>query len=337
MQNKKEELMKKIVSTIAAIVLAAAVFAGGSSDKGNKHYVMKLSTQLNETSVMVKGFKELAENVKAKTNGRLEIQVYPSAQLGTDEDVIEQAIQGVNVCVLTDAGRMGNYVHDIGIIGMAYFADKYDDVLKVTQGATFKGWVDELATKNDIRVLSFNWYDGSRSFYTHKPVKTPADLKGQRIRTPGAPAWAESVAALGGTPVAMPWNDTYSGIQSKALDGCEVQLTSAVPARLYEVVKYLDKTEHFHLINGLIVGEKWFKTLPADLQKILVEETQAAGAKNAREVEAKGAELEAELVKQGMTVVNVDMDAFRKAADAAYDKLGFTALRAQIYKEIGKK
>lgn len=329
-------MKKTLLNTIVSILLVGSLFAAGNSDKGNKKYVLKLSTQLNETSVMVKGFKELAENVKSKSNGRLEIQVYPSAQLGTDEDVIEQAKQGVNVCVLTDAGRMGNYVPNMGIIGMAYFADKYDDVLKVTKGATFASWVDELAEKNDIRVLSFNWYDGSRSFYTHKPVKVPADLNGQRIRTPGAPAWAESVKALGATPVAMPWNDTYSGIQSKALDGCEVQLTSAVPARLYEVVKYLDKTEHFHLINGLIVGEKWFKTLPEDLQKLLVEETQAAGAKNAREVEAKGAELEAELVKQGITVVDVDMAAFKKAADAAYEKLGFTALRAQIYKEIGK-
>lgn len=331
--------LTKLVSA-AAVISCAASFAfigcrgkGGSS---NKTFTLKLSTQLNETSVMVQGFNELAENVKTKSNGRLIIQVYPSAQLGSDEDVIEQAIQGVNVAVLTDAGRMGNYVNDIGVMGMAYFADNYDDVLKVTQGDTFSGWVEKLASENDIRVLSFNWYDGARSFYTHVPVRSPSDLRGQRIRTPGAPAWAESVASLGATPIAMPWNDTYSGIQSKALDGCEVQLTSAVPARLYEVVKYLDKTEHFQLINGLIVGERWFKTLPEDLQQLLVSETQAEGEKNARIVESKSAELEAELVRQGMTVIEVDKEPFKKAADAAYAKLGFTELREQIYREIGK-
>jgi TRAP-type C4-dicarboxylate transport system substrate-binding protein len=331
--------MKKIV--VCGFLLSAlavfGMFANGVSDNaGSKVYTMKLSTQLNETSIMVQGFKELADNVKAKSNGRLIIQVYPSAQLGTDEDVIEQAIQGVNVCVLTDGGRMGNYVKDIGIIGMAYFADNYDDVLKVTKGQTFAGWTKKLAEENNIRVLSFNWYDGARSFYTNKPVNAPADLKGLRIRTPGAPAWAESVAALGATPVAMPWNETYSGIQSKAIDGCEVQLTSAVPARLYELVKYMDKTEHFQLINGLIVGEKWFKTLPADLQNLLITETQAEGEKNARIVESKSKDLENELVKQGMTVVSVDKTPFKKAADAAYAKLGFAGLRAQIYKEIGK-
>jgi TRAP-type C4-dicarboxylate transport system substrate-binding protein len=285
---------------------------------------------------MCEGFYELADNIKAKSNGRLNVQIYPSAQLGTDEDVIEQAIQGVNVCVLTDGGRMGNYVKDLSIIGMAYFADNYDDVLKVTQSSTFNNWEKELAEENSIRVLSFNWYDGSRSFYTNKPVTEPSDLNGLRIRTPGSPAWAESIAALGATPIAMPWNSTYAGIQSKALDGCEVQLTAAKASRIYEVTKYMDKTEHFQLINGLIVGEKWFKTLPADLQEILISETQAAGEKNARIVEANATELEEVMVKQGITVVSVDKAAFVKAADAAYEKLGFTDLRKQIYAEIGK-
>jgi TRAP-type C4-dicarboxylate transport system substrate-binding protein len=262
--------------------------------------------------------------------------VYPSAQLGSDEDVIEQALQGVNVAVLTDGGRMGNYVKDIAIIGMAYFADNYDDVLKVTQSAKFAEWEKELVDKNGIRILSFNWYDGGRHFFTNKVVNTPADLKGQRIRTPGAPAWAESVTALGGTPVAMPWGETYSAVQSKAVDGCEVQLTSALGSRIYEVLKYMVRTEHFQLINGLIVGEKWFQTLPQDLQTILLEETKAAGEKNARYVESKIAEIEKQLVGYGITIIEPDVQSFVKASDAAYAKLGFTELRKEIYKQIGK-
>jgi TRAP-type C4-dicarboxylate transport system substrate-binding protein len=74
---------------------------------------------------MVDGFKAWAKAVEEKTSGNLQIQVFPSAQLGSDEDVIEQALQGVNVAVLTDGGRMANYVKDIGIIGMPYIADNY--------------------------------------------------------------------------------------------------------------------------------------------------------------------------------------------------------------------
>lgn len=333
-------MRNKRVAVVAIVLMLAmvtvSVFAQGGAEKGDKVYTLKLSTQLNETTPMVEGFKALAESVKARSNGRLVVEVYPSAQLGSDEDVIEQALQGVNVAVLTDGGRMGNYVKDIAIIGMAYFANNYDDVLKVTQSAKFAEWEKELVDKNGIRILSFNWYDGGRHFFTNKVVNTPSDLKGLRIRTPGAPAWAESVTALGATPVAMPWGETYSAVQSKAVDGCEVQLTSALGSRIYEVLKYMVRTEHFQLINGLIVGEKWFQTLPEDLQTILLEETKAAGEKNARYVESKIADIEKQLVGYGITVIEPDVQAFVKASDAAYAKLGFADLRKEIYKQIGK-
>lgn len=320
---------------LLAALSAALLLVGPIAHAAEKTYTMKLSTQLNESTPMVQGFKKLAENVKAKSNGRLLIEVYPSAQLGSDEDVIEQAMQGVNVAVLTDGGRMGNYVREFGIIGMAYFADAYDDVLKVIESPTYKNWEKRLSDEG-FRVLSFNWYDGPRHFLTNKPVKTPADLKGLRIRTPGAPAWVESVTALGATPVAMPWGETYSAVQSKAVDGCEVQDTSTLGSRTYEVLKYRNKTGHFQLINGLIVGEKWFKTLPEDLQKMLLEETKAAGQENARYVEKQLVEIEKKLTEFGMETVEPDVAAFKKAAEAAYDKLKFADLRKQIYTEIGK-
>lgn len=318
-----------ILSVLAVACLAAPGFAG------EKVYVMKLSTQLNETTPMVKGFMQLADNIEKASNGRLKVEVFPSAQLGSDEDVIEQAMQGVNVAVLTDGGRMGNYVRDIGIIGMAYFADNYDDVLKVVESATYKKWEDQLVNEG-IRVLSFNWYDGPRHFLTHQPINVPADLNGQRIRTPGAPAWAESVAAMGATPIAMPWGEVYSAVQSKAIDGCEVQDTSTIGSRTYEVLKYRNRTGHFQLINGLIVGERWFSTLPADLQKILLDETKAEGQRNARLVEKEIEGIVEKLTEYGMVTTNPDVAAFKKASEKAYEKLGFTALRAQIYKEIGK-
>ncbi len=328
--------MRATVAKFFTLALALTLLLALSSQAGEKTYILKLSTQLNETTPMVKGFKQLAENVKKASNGRLLIEVFPSAQLGSDEDVIEQAMQGVNVAVLTDGGRMGNYCRDIGIIGMAYFADNYDDVLKVVESPTYKKWEDELVSEG-IQVLSFNWYDGPRHFLTHQPINVPADLNGQRIRTPGAPAWAESIRALGATPVAMPWGEVYSAVQSKAIDGCEVQDTSTMGSRTYEVLKYRNKTAHFQLINGLIVGVTWFQTLPEDLQKLLRAETKAEGQRNARVVEKAVDDIEKKLTEYGMVTTYPDVPAFKKAAEAAYEKLGFTKLREQVYQEIGKK
>lgn len=331
--------MKKRISLLLLCVLCLGLIVGcseKSSGEDDKIYTLKMSTQLNESSPMVEGFKDWAERVKEKTDGKVIIDIYPSAQLGSDEDVIEQAIQGVNVAVLTDGGRMANYVNDIGIIGMPYIADDYDDLLAITETDVFDGWVDELSQNDGIRVLSFNWYDGPRHFLTNKPVNSPEDLSGVRVRTPGAPVWAKSVEAMGATPIAMGWTDTYNGVQSKAIDGCEAQHTASYGQRLYEVLSYINKTGHFQLANGIIVGENWFNTLPEEYQTILIDESKAAAAENARLVEQITDEYEAKMVAEGMEVVEVDRELFKSAAEKAYDELGFKELRDEIYRELGK-
>lgn len=331
--------MKKILGVIliSLIVTTFISFSSGMSIAKEKTYLLKMSTQLNESHPMVEGFKEWAKRVKEKTNGRLVIEVYPSAQLGSDEDVIEQALVGVNVAVLTDGGRMANYVKGIGIIGMPYIADNYDEVRAITESPTFQSFFEELEKENDIKVLSFNWYDGARHFLTNKPVRTPQDLKGLRIRTPGAPVWSKSVESLGATPVAMSWPDTYNAVQIKAIDGCEAQHTASYGLRLYEVLKYINKTRHFQLANGIIVGTKWFNTLPSDLQTVLVNECKAVGRENAALVAKVTDDYERKMVEHGMQVIEPDIKAFKLAAESAYKVLGYTELRNKIYSEIGKK
>jgi TRAP-type C4-dicarboxylate transport system substrate-binding protein len=334
--------MKKLQFFVCAAVVAALAggflsMTGCKKKEGPTTYILKMSTQLAPDSIMVQGFEKWAENVSAKTDGILTIQVYPSAQLGSDEDVIEQAIQGANVAVLTDGGRMSNYVKDIGIVGMPYIADDYAELRKITETPIFDGWVNQLAAQDGIRMLSANWYDGPRNFLTNVPVNLPADLKGQRIRTPGAPVWARSVEAMGATPIAMGWNDSYNAIQSKSIDGVEAQNTASYALHIYELLKYLNKTEHFLLANFIIVGEKWFTTLPENLQKILVDECKAAAYENAAQVDQKSAELEKEMADRGMTITNPDKEAFKTAAEAAYTALDFAGLRDQIWQAIGKK
>ncbi|MEW9674131.1 C4-dicarboxylate TRAP transporter substrate-binding protein [Ammoniphilus sp. 3BR4] len=338
--------MKKFTGLLSAVLVTSLVLAGcgnsapeatGDAKAGSDTvYTLKMSTQMADTHPMVEGFHQLAKRLDEKTNGRIKMEVYTSAQLGSDEDVIEQAIQGVNVAVLTDGGRMGNYVKDIGIIGAPYLTDNYEEVLKITQGDTFKSWEKELAEQNGIRVLSFNWYDGARHFLTNKPVKSPEDLDGLRIRTPGAPVWAESVKAMGAIPVAMPWPESYTAVQQGAIDGAEAQHTATYASRMYEVVKYVNKTGHFQLVNGIIVGEKWFDTLPEDLQNILMEETKAVAEENAKHIASLSQEFEEKMKAEGMEVVEVDVEAFKAAADKAYEVLGLKELREKIYAEIGK-
>ena len=335
---------RKVLILCLVLVLAAGtgLFAAGGGQSGGgaqaaKTYTLKMSTQQADTAPIVGGFKAWADAVKQRTNGAVTIEVYTTAQLGSDEDVIEQALQGANVAVLTDGARMANYVKDIGIVGMAYIADNYDELRKITETATFKSW-DALLVKEGIRILSYNWYDGPRNFWTNKEIKTPADLSGVRIRTPGAPVWARSVASLGATPVAMPWNDSYNALQNKVIDGVEVQSTSGYPSKTYEVVKIITKTEHFQLANFIMCGEKWFSTLPANYQTILLEECKKASVENAQQILAAGEGFEKQMVDNyGVKVNFIDKAPFVAAAEKAYEELDFKAARDKLWAEIGKK
>ncbi|MGL5624172.1 TRAP transporter substrate-binding protein DctP, partial [Cetobacterium sp.] len=132
------------------------------------------------------------------------------------------------------------------------------------------------------------------------------------------------------------WSEVYNGIQTKSIDGCEVQYTSAVSSHIYEVAKFVNKTEHINLLNCIVASDKWFKQLPEDYKNILIETAQETGYENAKYVISLQDKLEQDLVNNGMTIVEVDKEAFKLAANKAYDVLKFTELREKIYNEIGK-
>ena len=264
-------------------------------------YELRISTSQTEQALITRNYQKLADTLNEKSEGRLKVSVFPAGQLGTDEDVLEQGIQGVNVAVNTDASRLGQYVKDFSIFMMGYFIDSYDEGYAVTQTDTFKAWCDELEEKHGIKVLSFTFYDGPREFMTNKPINTPDDLKGLRIRTIGQEVCTETIAAMGATPISMSWGEVYNGIQSKALEGCEVQNTSSYPSKIYEVCNTQSKTGHFQLMQGLICGKTWFDSLPADLQQLLEETAVEIGKETAADVMAEVEEDEKLMVEAGMS------------------------------------
>jgi TRAP-type C4-dicarboxylate transport system substrate-binding protein len=234
---------------------------------------------------------------------------------------------------------MGNYVPGIACMNGPYFAETIGEVEKLKKMPTVKGWLDELANKYGFKVLSFGWIQGYRHFFTHKPVRTPEDLKGLRIRTPPAPIWQESVRALGATPVALAFGEMYPALQQKVVDGVELVYNNIPAGRFYEVLKYVSETGHIMLVNFEVISAKWFNALPPNYQKILVEECDEAGMETSKLIiEKLEKEVKADLIKKGMIVVDkVDLPAFRKAGDKAYEVLKIADVKEKVFKELGKK
>jgi tripartite ATP-independent transporter DctP family solute receptor len=321
-----------------AVLLLAAALVGTTAEAGT--HVLKFNHVLGAKEPYHQGFLNWAKAVKEKTKGGLEVQVFHSAQLGVEEDIIEQIRAGANIGQNTDSARMGNYVPGIAIMNGPYFAENLDEVGKLLKSPTVRGFLDELANKHGLKVLSFSWVQGYRHFFTNKPIRTPEDLKGLRIRTPPAPIWQESVRALGATPVAMAFGDMYPALQQKAMEGVELVYNNIPAGRFYEVLKYVSETRHIMLVNFEVVSAKWFSALPADFQKVLVEECDKAGIATSKLIMDKlEKEVKQDLVqKRGMIVTdNVDLAAFKKAGEKAYEVLKIADVKNKVFAEIGKK
>lgn len=324
----------KRLRPISAGILAALLASTSAQAQEN---TLRFNHVLGPSEPYHAGFLEWAERVNKRTNGKLKIEVFHSAQLGVEEDIIEQIRQGANIGQNTDSARLGNYVPAIAVMNGPYFAESLEQVWKLTDSPTIKKWQDELANQHGLKVVCFDWVQGFRHFFTNKPIRSPQDLAGLRIRTPPAPIWQESIRALGAAPTAMAFGDMYPGLQQKAIDGVELVYANIPAGRFYEVLKYANETGHILLINFQVVSSQWFNKLPADQQTALVEECRAVGRATSEKIAKMNDEIKADLQKKGMEIVtDIDLKAFRKAGQKAYEVLGISDAKKAIEAEMGK-
>jgi tripartite ATP-independent transporter DctP family solute receptor len=324
----------RLMPICAALGLAILT---GAAAQAQETYTLRFNHVLTPKDPFHEGFTNWAKRVEERTKGGLKIEVFHSAQLGVEEDIIEQIRQGANIGQNTDSARLGNYIPGIAAINGPYFVESLDEVWKLTEAPTVKKWEEELASQHGLKVVCFDWVQGFRHFFTNKPIKTPQDLSGLRIRTPPAPIWQESIRALGAAPVAMNFGDVYSGLQTLAIDGAELVYPNITAANLNEVLEYANETGHILLVNFQVVSSQWFDGLPEDHQTALVEECRRAGQETSATIEDAVAEAKATLQERGMTVVeDVDLEAFREAGEKAYEALNLVEHKNKVQAEIGK-
>ena len=293
-------------------------------------YTLSINTALTTTDPLYKGLESFRDAVAERSKGALGVKLFPNSQLGADEDMLEQARAGAPVAVVVDGGRLAVFQKEFGVLGAPYLASGYEDVRKVVTSPLFEEWVKKLHDTSGHQVLSFNWWQGERHLWTTKPVTGPADLSGLRMRTPGAPVWVGTVAAMGATPTPMPFSEVYSALEQKVIDAVEAQLPAGYGAKLFEVTKYVTKTGHINLITGIVTSAPWFDSLSPELQTILREEALKAGDLASHGTEDALTQIEKDLVAAGMTISDIDTAAFKSATAGVYDKLGYGELRDQL-------
>jgi tripartite ATP-independent transporter DctP family solute receptor len=199
-------------------------------------HTLRLGTVLAPGDPLVVGAEKMKQAVEERSNGKIEVQIFPSSQLGDTQDMMDQAQAGANVGTFVEASRVSVYVPEFNVLVAPYVFDSVDELAKLVKTPTYDNWNKQLEEKTGLTLLSFNWYQGARNMLTKKPIANPADLQGVRVRTIGQPLWIKTIGAMGAVPTPLAWAEVYSSLQLGVIDGAEAQPSAIRGAKLYEVV-----------------------------------------------------------------------------------------------------
>jgi len=321
MHDRQTPNLKTACKTLAAALLVLA------SNSALAEIKFALSTSQTAQDPLTIAMEAAAQRIKARSNGELNPTVYPSSQLGSDNDVLEQIRNGAAVAVLVDAGRLASFKKELGILAAPYLVDEHTQYAAITASPVYQEWVEDLASSSGIRLLNYNWFQGTRQMFSTKPVRKPADLKGVRVRTIDAPGWLATVNALGATAVPLPWSEVYSALQLGAIDGAEAQLTGAYGIKLHEVTKNLAFTGHVHLLTGMATSETWFKSLSPAHQTIVAEELHRGGEEASAGTLAKIDAILKDMQAAGVVVNPINVEDFKALVPGVYRELGLEQAR----------
>ncbi len=321
----------RIGSSVIALaaLIAAMPFAAGAKS------TLRIGTVLAAGDPLMVAALQMKKEVEAATKGEVEIQVFPSSQLGDTQAMMDQAQAGANVGTFVEGSRLAPHVPEFNVLVAPYAFNSVDELAKFVETPTFQQWNDKLKAKTGLTLLSFNWYQGARHMLTKKPVAAPADLKGVRVRTIGEPLWIKTIGAMGAVATPMAWAEVYPALQTGVLDGAEAQPSAIRGAKLFEVVSHITLTEHIYLMSGLVVSDKWLQSLPEAQRKIVVDTARSAGASALKANVEQADQIFNEIKAKGVKVTQVDKTPFKTAVQPVYGELGLTDMIAQARKAIG--
>ncbi|MGP9497431.1 C4-dicarboxylate TRAP transporter substrate-binding protein [Halomonas sp. AOP43-D1-4] len=314
----------KTLFPIALVLASSSAYA---------NYQLNVSIALSPQDPIAQALDTAKEKIEERSNGELAIQIFPNSQLGSDEDVVEQIRSGANIAILIDAGRLSEYQPELGILSAPYLVEDHRDYDQITSSALYSDWVESLADQSGLRLLNYNWFQGSRQMLTQSEVNAPEDLSGVRIRTINSPVWVETIEAMGATATPLPWSEVYSALQLGSIDGAEAQLTAAEGQNLHEVITHVALTNHIHLMTGIATSEQWFQSLPEELRTILDEELLSAGNEASIAIAEAQAAVQERMESEGVTFTEVDAELFRERVGGVYEELGYDQHRDQLFSQ----
>jgi tripartite ATP-independent transporter DctP family solute receptor len=292
---------------------AAALVTGFGARAQSAEFTYKYANNLPVTHPMNLRAKEAADKIKQETNGRVEIQIFPNNQLGSDTDMLSQVRSGGVEFFTLSPLILSTLVPNASISGIGFAFPNYDTVWKAMDGE-LGAYVRAQIAKANLVVMDKIWDNGFRQITTsNKAIQTPDDLKGFKIRVPVSPLWTSMFTAFGSAPASINFAEVYTALQTKVVDGQENPLAIISTAKLYEVQKHTSMTNHMWDGFWFLANRRAWERLPEDLRAVVSKHLNAAAVEERADVEKLNAGLKNELVSKGMQFNNPDPAPFREA------------------------
>src|SRR5580698_2602685 len=318
---KRRDFMKLGAGFGAAGLAAGLPFNATAQTKA----VIKASDVQPPGYPTVAATENLGKKLSDATQGRLSVQMYPSAQLGGEKETIEQTQIGAIQMLRVSVGSMGPIVDDINVVNMPFLFRNTAHAEKMMDGPIGQELLDKITASPNAGLVALCWMDsGARSLYnTKRPIKTVEDIQGLKFRVIGNPIFIDMMNALGGNGVAMGYDQVFSALQTGVIDGAENNPPSYVFSNHYTAAKYLSLTEHLIVPEVLVFSKKTWTALSADDQALI--------KKFSREAQLEERELWNKYEQQAMDkaraagcqIVEIaDKKPFQNAVKPVWDKYG---------------
>ena len=269
-------------------------------------------------------YQEFANNVNKKSNGQLNIRVFPSEQLGKEVDLLQQLKSGALDISTPSMPTLNIMVPAFEMPSAPFLWKDWKEAEAVIRGAAMEPIWTELKDKHNIVPLTKIWYWGWRNFtFTSKEVRKPEDMAGLKVRVPESPIWVEMVRGFGAAPTPIPFGEVYTALQQKTVDGQENPIPTIFSRKFYEVQGVLTMSRHMLQNNTLLINKASMAKLKPELQKLLIDEAEAASAINTQKQQALEVSMLEDIRKSGKTriIADPDRDAFAAKMQAVYPKL----------------
>lgn len=290
---------------------------------------IKLGHGLDPTHPVHKAMEYMAEKVKEKSNGKLQVEIYPSQQLGTERECVELLQIGSLGMTKISASIMEGFAPTFTIFNLPYVFSSKEHNFRILDGEIGK----RILLSGESKLLrGLCYYDaGSRSFYTKTiPINSPADLDGLKIRTQESATSVKLVNALGGSATPISWGELYTALQQGVVDGAENNPPSFYLSRHYEVCKYYSIDEHTAVPDVLVIGTKIWNNLTKQEQGWLQEAVDESAVYERKIWDEASQEALQKVAEAGVKIIYPDKKPFEEKVKSLYEE--YKINNPEVYK-----